>query len=332
MKQRGFSIMGLLVVMGFTTVFFTIISERLVATKVREYQAEPFKKKLEQIRNQVDNFQVGKFQSNPKFDPNSKYLFPQNLDTELISQKLWASCNTTNEAKGLCSMPLSTPYGEKMTWHLLTTASTGYYGELRIPLPNKADNPVLYNVYLSTLTKLPGTTLNTAETQLTFRINRISDQPAYEEGMMALARKEFVALSGDVPLKADWDVSGTGSARALVNAADYTIRLQNGKQQRLGEGIVGYLVGYNNLKVTKHSCAVGLEPDLIVSVKDLQAFSTVREYSSSGAFQVGHEPSGSDWKLYIKHNVKLQSTNKWALINDGYLNVMRVCRRNATEH
>ncbi|MGR5465486.1 hypothetical protein ACPV5G_21380, partial [Photobacterium damselae] len=146
------------------------------------------------------------------------------------------------------------------------------------------------------------------------RINRISDLPAFSAQL-----DQYVKRDGSTPLTKDWDVGN----RAITNATDFSIRLQNGTQQRLGSGVIDYLVGWHGKSVDKHSCARDLIPDIVVTAKDLQAWNWSRRFSSSGSEKIGYIDKGNRWELYIYHNVLLLSTKKWDVINDGYLNVLR---------
>ncbi|EPN0316278.1 type II secretion system protein [Vibrio vulnificus] len=341
-NENGFSILSLLIVLGFLSVMFVMGAERLVMMNIKQTQAEPYLNRLLNLKNQLENYQVMKYQGNKNgIDTNLIEIFPATqavLEDELANNNLIRKCSGSDYEDGLCSKLDETPYNEKLAYTVKSSVDAQgaryQYAEIEIPLPRK-DDRLYYNVYMSVLGKLPNVRfVSGGDTTLLWRIDRISHQPAYEEGLKAQLDKRYLMQNGDKALTEDWDVSGSGNAagygnpKAILNVKEVTVRLQNGKQQRLSEGVVGYLVGEHDQIVERHSCSAGLVSDLVVTPKDLQAQSAATKYSSSGSYKVGAEPFGADsWKLYIYHNVKLQTTQKWETINDGYVSVMRVCRR-----
>ncbi|APX10105.1 hypothetical protein SL034_004285 [Vibrio harveyi] len=336
-KQSGMITLSLLVVVGFAMILFTMNAEKMAMSRIVDGEAKPYREYLLDLKNQIELFQVMKHQEN-KGTAQLINIFPRTsttgLESDLVSAGLIQACSSSNASAGNCRFMGYTPYHGTMTYvvHTSTTAlGKSQYAELQIDLPSKT-NKLLYHAYLMELSKLPN--IKRSGNKLVMRINPISSQPAFEEGIKHELDKRYLHKDGSSSLTNDWDVSGNGlsggygAPKAILNAKEVTVRLSNGRQQRLSEGVVGYVVGKHNDLVPMHSCATGLTPDLAVTPKDLQSTIPANNYSSSGAFQVGHKPEGSSWRLYINHNVKLISTNKWALIHDGYVSAMRVCRRN----
>ncbi|ARR51796.1 type II secretion system protein (plasmid) [Photobacterium damselae subsp. damselae] len=313
-KQKGFMLMGMLIALGFAAIFFSMIAENLVIKQIRDQQAIPYKERLLNLKNQIENYQAAQFQTNPNI-VNSTQLYPNNLK-ELETKGFLPKCSSTDISQGRCADINKTPWDS--TIHYSVKSGSPPYAEIEIPLPNRNEDGRLYNVYTTVLAALPDIRFNTDETKLIWRINRVSDLPAF-----SLQLNEYIKRDGSTPLTKDWDVGN----HAITNATDFSIRLQNGTQQRLGSGVIDYLVGWHGKPVDKHSCARDLIPDIVVTAKDLQAWSRDHRFSSSGAEKIGYIDRGNRWELYIHHNVLLLSTKKWGVINDGYLNVLRVCKR-----
>ncbi|MGR5465143.1 hypothetical protein ACPV5G_19655 [Photobacterium damselae] len=316
-KQQGFMLIGMLIALGFATIFFSMIAENMVIKQIRDQQAIPYKERLLNLKNQIENYQAVQFQGNSNM-VNSPQLFPRNLK-ELETKGFLPKCSPTDISQGRCADINKTPWDSTISYQRKRSQQGAFYfAEITIPLPNKNSDGRLYNAFTSVLGSLPDIRFNSSETALLWRINRISDLPAFSAQL-----DQYVKRDGSSTLTKDWDVGN----RAITNAYDFTIRLQNGKQQRLGSGVIDYLVGWHGKSVDKHSCAQGLIPDIVVTAKDLQAWSSYRRFSSSGAEKIGYIDKGNRWELYIYHNVLLLSTKKWGVINDGYLNVLRVCKR-----
>lgn len=316
-KQKGFMLMGMLIALGFAAIFFSMIAENMVIKQIRDQQAIPYKERLLNLKNQIENYQAAQFQANPNM-VSSPQLFPRNLK-ELETKGFLPKCSNTDISQGRCADINKTPWDSTITYQVKGTPPTiPYFAEITIPLPNKNSDGRLYNAFVSVLGSLPDIRFNSSETELIWRINRVSDLPAF-----SIQLNEYVKRDGSTPLTQDWDVGN----RSITNATDYSIRLQNGTQQRLGEGMVGYLVGCHGKSINKHSCARDLVPDLIVTPKDLQAWNDWNRYSSSGSYKAGAIDRGNRWELYLFHNILRIQTQKWDRINDGYLNVQLICKR-----
>ncbi|MGR5187008.1 hypothetical protein ACPV3S_15845 [Photobacterium damselae] len=312
-QQQGFMLMGMLIALGFATIFFSMIAENMVIKQIRDQQAIPYKERLLNLKNQIENYQAVQFQANSNM-VNSPQLFPRNLK-ELETKGFLPKCSPTDISQGRCADINKTPWDSTISYQIKGTPP---FAEITIPLPNKSSDGRLYNAFTSVLGSLPDIRFNSSETALLWRINRISDLPAFSAQL-----DQYVKRDGSTPLTKDWDVGN----RAITNATDFSIRLQNGKQQRLGIGTVGFLIGKHGQRINKHSCANGLVPDLIIGVKDLQAQHYGNHYSADGSRKIGAIDRGSYWELYLYHNVLRVSTKKWATITDGYLNVQRICKK-----
>lgn len=321
-RQRGFTLLGLMITMGFISAIFLSMAENLVVRQLKA-QAEPFEKRMLYIKEQIDAYQLTQFQANAN-NINLSLLFPRTLNA--LSPDYIPTCEVEDNQEGLCELIDQLPWGDgsqKIQYQVKPDTNfmpIRYYAELTLPLPSKSDDSSIreYNVYTEVLSRLPGIRFSPDEQSLIWRINRLGNIPAFEALM-----SEYVKKDGTTPLTKDWDVGN----QAITNASDFSIRLQNGKQQRLGSGVIDYLVGWHGKPVDKHSCAQGLIPDIVVTAKDLQAWSSYHRFSSSGAEKIGYIDKGNRWDLYIYHNVLLLNTKKWNVINDGYLNVLRVCKR-----
>ena len=321
-RQRGFTLLGLMITMGFISAIFLSMAENLVVRQLKA-QAEPFEKRMLYIKDQIDAYQLTQFQANAN-NSNLSLLFPRTLNA--LSPDYIPTCSVADNQNGLCELIDQLPWGDgsqKIQYQVKPDTNfmpIRYYAELTLPLPSKSDDSSIreYNVYTEVLSRLPGIRFSPDEQSLIWRINRLGNIPAFEALM-----SEYVKKDGTTPLTADWNVGN----KALIDASDVSIRLQNGKQQRLGIGMTGAFIGKHNQLIEQHACATGLTPDLIVGIKDLNAWDRFNRYSSSGAFHGDYKTEGNGWRLYLNHNVLRISTNKWAVIHDGYLNVQRICRK-----
>lgn len=342
-KQKGIALLGLMIAMGIISTLFAISANGIVKKQMYDQQALPFKDRLTELQKALENYQI--YQYNNGVNLASKDIFPsdRSLDVfykDLAIANVTASCTEQNENDGKCVRLLTTPWAEgtesrtTVKYEVKTDSSPSGvvfpYIEITFDLPNARIYPNQNAVYETILSTLPNTQVISwgssgsikYSNKIKWRIDRVSDMPALDL-MVEDLKGDFVVTDGTSKLINDWDVGN----QAITNTKDVSIRLQNGKQQRLGIGMVGYFLGRNNDYLNKHSCAVGLTPDLILSVKDLNAFSNWAKYSASGSFFLGHEEVGNRWKLTLIHNVKRIEDNKWWAINDGWVNVQRICRK-----
>jgi type II secretory pathway pseudopilin PulG len=321
-RQRGFTLLGLMITMGFISAIFLSMAENLVVRQLKA-QAEPFEKRMLYIKDQIDAYQLTQFQANAN-NINLSLLFPRTLNA--LSPDYIPTCKVKDNQKGLCELIDQLPWGDgsqKIQYQVKRTTGITpayYYAEITLPLPSKSDDSSIreYNVYTEVLSRLPGIRFSPDEQSLIWRINRLGNIPAFEALM-----SEYVKKDGTTPLTADWDIGN----KSFTNVKEVFVKGSNGKNIRLSEGVVGTLVGKNGDIIPKHDCAAGLTPDLIISIKDLQAWTPFNHYSSSGAYQTGYQTQVDQWRLYLNHNVLRISTKKWAVINEGYLSVLQICRQ-----
>ncbi|EPG0370346.1 hypothetical protein [Photobacterium damselae] len=316
-KQHGFMLMGMLIALGFATIFFSMIAENMVIKQIRDQQAIPYKERLLNLKNQVENYQAAQYQSNPNVI-NSSLLFPRNLK-ELETKGFLPQCSNTDINHGRCADINKTPWDSSITYQVKGTPPTiPYFAEITIPLPNRNSDGRLYNAFTSVLGSLPDIRFNSSETALLWRINRISDLPA-----LSTQLDQYLKRDGSSSLTGDWDVG----ERAILNASTITLKNKSGKQTVLGYGTVkefsvkhGQKIAYSawdcpdNLKKTIH---------LTISAKIPPYGEKYTGLAGEIAYIEDHFPDY--FIVRMNYNAKLKSTGLWKTMHTGYINVRLNC-------
>ena len=343
-RQKGIALLGLMIAMGFISTLFVLSANGIAKKQVYDQQALPFKDRLIELQKALENYQI--YQHNKGVNLASKNIFPsdRSLDvfySDLADAGVTASCTQLKESEGKCVRLLTTPWAEGTSGNTVKyeskteTSSSGVsfpFVEITFDLPNASIYPNENAVYEMLLSSMPNTEIISSSSagsvnypaKIKWRIDRVSDMPALDIKLSEFG-KDYVNINGRTKLTSDWDLGD----KAITNASDISIRLENGKQQRLGVGMTGYVLAQHGDTINKHSCATGLIPDLIVSVKDLNASTPWSKYSASGAYFVTHlkNETPTEWKITLEHNVQRVEDKKWWMINDGWLNVQRICRK-----
>ncbi|ELV7517184.1 type II secretion system protein [Photobacterium damselae] len=319
-KQQGFMLIGMLIALGFATIFFSMIAENMVIKQIRDQQAIPYKERLLNLKNQIENYQAVQFQANPNI-VNNPLLFPRNLK-ELETKGFLPKCSHEDIRRGRCADINKTPWDSTISYQRKRSQQGAFYfAEITIPLPNKNSDGRLYNAFTSVLGSLPDIRFNSSETALLWRINRISDLPAFSAQL-----DQYVKRDGSSTLTGDWDVGN----RAILNAKALSVNIGGGYQQRVDAGVVGAFMAKPGTPITKHRCASGLKPVLMVGVASNGDYYYSQKFAETGAYKAAYEDAGNNrWKLtYIQYVKKVLSdgTLKWQeSTSNAQLNVLRLC-------
>lgn len=322
-REQGFLLLSLLITIGVLSAIFLLMAEGLVVRQIRA-QAEPFKERMMYIKEQINGYQLTKYQESAT-NINGSTLFPRTLDD--LSPNYIPTCSNADNQNGLCAKTAQTPWGTNMTYKVnmdTTFFPPRYYAELTLALPSRADDNTIreYNVYADVLSVLPGIRFSADEQSLIWKIPRLVDIPNFET-VIAEKLKDYIKDDGTTQLTADWDVGN----QSILNAKKVTVQTQNGRQQQLGLGTVKEFLGKHRQKVYKnsYSCAVGLVQTIHVSLNAPMAPNSTTEYIGLVGFKPYAIDEGTYWSLGLDYNAKIKSTGKWEKMHSGYLNVRLNC-------
>ena len=330
-RQQGFLLLGLLISLGVLSAIFLLMAEGLVVRQIRA-QAEPFKERMIYIKEQIDGYQLTKYQENAT-NINGSTLFPRTLDD--LSPNYIPTCSTADNQNGLCAKTAQTPWGTNMTYKVsmdTTFFPPRYYAELTLALPSRTDDNTIreYNVYAEVLSILPGIRFSADEQSLIWKIPRLVDIPNFE-AVIAEKLKDYINKDGTTKLTADWDVGN----KAILNTSMVTSKGANGKQVRIDGGVVkrySTLIGGNGVYTEdrRFTCANGLYKDVKASFNGIKSPSGY-DYLATGEIKTYTKREGAGWRtrLTYKAKQKLHSNSadkgRWYTKYDGYVDIIYLC-------
>lgn len=314
-SQKGLSLYGLLLALAMMSV--------LVAYAVGQYAdyhrqkvASQYASHLAQVAEQLQQYQYHKV-TKEGIDPWMMTSWPDTWARFMTDYpgSFWLQCTDSEQSSGLCSRPDYVPWStNKLGYKKEVPIPETSFAVITIPLSDLGVTTKSYRLWASPIQKLPNVKL-LSNGDVELRVGRLQ---------MATVYKDFLQKDGSTKLTDGWDVGGT---HGIVNAGYVSVRNTNGSQRRLDAGVVGKLVGKHGQNITKHSCPIGLNPDLDVSVKSLQSFSSWNDFSTTGSFKPYKTDRGGYWTLGLDYYAKRKRDSRWIMMHDGYLDVDLICTR-----
>ncbi|WP_234498189.1 type II secretion system protein [Vibrio maritimus] len=316
-KQKGFMLIGMILVMGFLTLGVMKYSE-FQHKKAIQANTNSFYNRVLFIKQQIHAYVTRQYQTGSLI--NSAALFPSALAD--LEGDFIASCTTENNIAGHCMRYDQTPWGtiaasDYRRVGVPNNISPEYYrAELDIKLPSKTDTSYEFerNATLSLFAQFPNITYDDTNNLITVRIDRPDKAFAYDG---------LVKRSGDdSTLLGDWDAGGNFSA---TNFRDLSLRADDGSQilvsTRLKES---YTINHSEW-VDIPKCVVGQTPYYQHSVASFDVpIDTHTIIGGTKTFLIGTSPT--QWQFGITTQTKRNSDGQQEVLNSGRISVLTGCR------
>lgn len=307
-KQQGFSLIGLLLTMS-------ILSLMAVGAvhKLRDYRERTAAKQyVDRVIYLAERLQLYNYHKAKTDNVDPIYTWPNKLNDLMTDYDgaFWQQCSVAEQQTGKCLRPDSTPWNVPIKYEIITKSVR--YVELTIPYGSTGDMIKRWSAPMMQQGKYPFTELPNGDVKIT--INYLTDAVVYQD---------FLKRDGSTTLTADWDVGN----KAVLNAAAFSVRTQDGKQVRIDGGTVREFLAQHDDRVYKNSwsCPVALKPTIHVSLNAPMAPNQHIEYIGIANFKPYAIDKGSYYQLGLEYNAKIKATGKWKKMNSGYLNVRLNC-------
>lgn len=312
-KQKGFGLLGLMITMGFVSAIFLSMAEGLVVKQIRA-QAKPFEKRMLYIREQIDAYQLNRYQDNAN-NFNSSALFPRTLAD--LSPDYIPTCSLKDNQNGLCELIDQLPWGDgsqKIQYQVKRTTGITpayYYAEITLPLPSKSDDSSIreYNVYTEVLAKLPGMGFSPDEQSLVWRINRLGNMPAFE-----LLLDGYLKKDGSTRLTKDWDAGN----KNILNVADITLKNSDGTVMSVAAGLTRQHFTARHGTVIKYpSCPVKMTPKIKLATQGNIPTSIANDYENYGPMRIAAKDIGGSWIIIAEFVATRKSDGVRRILQGG---------------
>ena len=322
-KQKGFGLLGIMITMGFVSAIFLSMAEGLVVKQIRA-QAKPFEKRMLYIREQIDAYQLNRYQDNAN-NFNSHALFPRTLAD--LSPDYIPTCSVTDNQKGSCELIDQLPWGDgsqKIQYQVKRTTGitpAHYYAEITLPLPSKSDESSIreYNVYSEVLAKLPGMMFSTDEQLLVWRINRLGNMPAFE-----LMLDGYVKKDGSTRLTKDWDVGN----KALLNVSDITLRNSDGTLTSVAAGLTrkAFIARHGDF-IAHPSCPKLMTPKIKLAALGNIPTQTANDFENFGPMRIMPSEYHRQWQIIAEYIATRKSDHRRVTLRDGIVSGETYCSK-----
>lgn len=316
-KQKGFMLIGMMIVMGFLTLGVMKFSE-FQHKKAIQANANSFYHRVLFLKQQIHAYVTRQYQNG--FSINSREIFPLTLAD--LEGDFIAPCTAADNLAGKCMRYDQTPWGsiaasDYRRVGVPNNLSPKYYrAELDIKLPSKTDVSYKFerNATLSLFAQLPNILYDDANNLITVRIDRPDKAFAYDG---------LVKRSGDdSTLLGDWDAGGNFSA---TNLKDITLRADDGSQILVSTRLKdSYTITYGEW-VDIPKCVVGQTPYYQHSVASFDIpIDTHTITGGTNTYLMGTSPT--QWQFGISTQTKRNSDGQQQILNSGRILVLTECR------
>jgi hypothetical protein len=313
-KGKGFSILSMLIVMGFISLLALSVADFNRKIQLSR-PVEKFSLRLLDIRTMMHAWNQANYTAGKSI--HDRDIWPNRLQD--FEGFYVASCSNQDASDGLCTPIDHTPWGS-MTYsvdtYITPTGFRSYYGKLVFSVPDEGDDlfKTQYNAMHEYLSPISGMTWDKVNNTMTYRIDNAD---------LAFSFDGLVKRSGDdSELLGDWDLGGNFGP---LNARDYLIKDKNSNHQiSVARGLITVENISHGDTIPKILCAQGLSPNLTLNVGEI--IPQGGDYSGIHSFKpyVRSETS-KEWNVSIDMIVDNLKTGKSELIHDGKATALIQC-------
>jgi hypothetical protein len=314
-KQKGFMLIGMMLVMGFLTLFVMKYSEYQHKKDIQE-NARSFYNRVLFLKQQMHAYVTWRYQNGSLI--NSAAIFPASLAD--LEGDFIAPCSSADNLAGKCMRYDQTPWGtiassDYRRVGVPNNISPEYYrAEIDIKLPSKTDEAYEFerNATLSLFAQLPNIIYDDANNLITVRIDRPDKAFAYDG---------LVKRSGDdSTLLGDWDIGGV---YGITNARDFLIKADGNNQISVSKRLVTIQNLSHGDVLRKPPCAASLTPQLTLNVAGAQLPDTHKNINAFDAY-IDSE-NGWSWTIGLNVTSTNVSNGKEEITNAGMVTALIQC-------